>query len=59
LITPIFPSERHRRSHGAGRFTELAEPARLSILKAFFETMTEADRAGKVALRLLLSEYPG
>ena len=27
--------------------------------KAFFETMTEAKRAGKVALGLLLSEYPG
>jgi hypothetical protein len=24
----------------------------------FFESMTEANRAGKVALRLLLSEYP-
>jgi hypothetical protein len=27
--------------------------------KAFFETMTEANRAGKMALGLLLSEYPG
>jgi hypothetical protein len=27
--------------------------------KAFFETMTEANRAGKVALGSLLSEYPG
>ena len=27
--------------------------------EAFFETMTEAKRAGKVALGLLLSEYPG
>lgn len=26
--------------------------------KDFFESMTEANRAGKVALRLLLSEYP-
>ena len=26
--------------------------------KAFFETATEANRAGKLALRLLLSEYP-
>jgi hypothetical protein len=26
--------------------------------KDFFESMTEADRAGNVALRLLLSEYP-
>jgi hypothetical protein len=26
--------------------------------KAFFESMTEANRAGKVALSLLLSEYP-
>jgi hypothetical protein len=26
--------------------------------KAFFETATEANRAGKVALSLLLSEYP-
>jgi hypothetical protein len=26
--------------------------------KAFFETATEANRAGKVALRLMLSEYP-
>ena len=26
--------------------------------EACFETMTEANRAGKVALRLLLSEYP-
>jgi hypothetical protein len=26
--------------------------------KDFFESVTEADRAGKVALRLLLSEYP-
>jgi hypothetical protein len=25
--------------------------------KIFFETMTEANRAGKTALRLLLSEY--
>jgi hypothetical protein len=25
---------------------------------AFFATMTEADRAGKASLRLLLSEYP-
>jgi hypothetical protein len=27
--------------------------------KAFFKTMAEANRAGKVALGLLLSEYPG
>jgi len=27
--------------------------------KAFFATMTEAHRAGKAALGLLLSEYPG
>jgi len=27
--------------------------------KAFFETMTEAKRVGKVALGLLLSNYPG
>lgn len=26
--------------------------------KAFFETATEANRAGKVALSLLLSDYP-
>jgi hypothetical protein len=26
--------------------------------EAFFASMTEAQRAGKVALRLLLSEYP-
>ena len=26
--------------------------------KAFFETATEANRAGKLALRLLFSEYP-
>jgi hypothetical protein len=26
--------------------------------KIFFESMTEANGAGKVALRLLLSEYP-
>ncbi|MGA8651337.1 MAG: hypothetical protein ACLP19_27485 [Xanthobacteraceae bacterium] len=26
--------------------------------EAFFETMGEANRAGKVALKLLLSEYP-
>jgi hypothetical protein len=27
--------------------------------QTFFETMTEANRAGKRALALLLSEYPG
>jgi len=27
--------------------------------KVLFESMTEASRAGKVALSLLLSEYPG
>jgi hypothetical protein len=27
--------------------------------KAFFETVTEVNRAGKVALGLLLSEFPG
>jgi hypothetical protein len=27
--------------------------------EVYFESMTEANRAGKAALRLLLSEYPG
>jgi hypothetical protein len=27
--------------------------------KAFFETVAQANRAGKQALQLLLSEYPG
>lgn len=38
--------------HRAGRNSAIERS------KAFFETATEANRAGKQALRLLLSEYP-
>jgi hypothetical protein len=51
---------KHRASPPKSWRWEIYRAGRTSPIErseAFFESMTEANRAGKVALRLLLSEY--
>lgn len=48
----LSPTSWHWEIYRAGRSSAIERS------KAFFETAREANRAGKLALRLLLSEYP-